>query len=117
MNLSSGMSAERFFFPGTIYSDELPTMFSKKIHSRFIYTMNVTEAQVKSYNLKEKWDIYHLFSGILIGKKPAVLYAYKTYQFTDYEKYESWKFSVTDKTLQKKEQFPKHCEHAFRMGE
>lgn len=118
MNLSSGMSAclERFFYPGTIYSDEIPKVFSKKIRSGFLYTMNITEDQVKKDNLKAQWDGYELRASVLLGAKPKVLYAYNTYQFTDYEKYESSKFSVVDKERQKKEQFPMDCEQAFRLG-
>lgn len=45
MSLTSGMHAllERLFFSNYIYSEEIPSVFGKKIPSAFIYTMNVTE--------------------------------------------------------------------------
>ncbi len=118
MNLSSSMSAclERFLFPGTIYHDAVPTVFKKSIATGFIYTMNMTAEQVESYELKQKWDIYHFFTKILLGIQPKVLYAYDTYQFPDYAAYESSKFSVAQKEKQRAEQFPVDCEQAFALG-
>ena len=118
MNLSSGMSAclERFLFPGTIYSDEVPTVFTRQIATGFIYTMNMTAEQMTSYGLAEKWSIYHFFTKVLLGIEPRVLYAYDTYQFPDYAVYESSKFPEARKRQQREQQFPKDCEQAVAMG-
>lgn len=52
MSLTSGMHAllERLFFSNYIYSEEIPSVFGKKIPSAFIYTMNVTEKQAKEFH-------------------------------------------------------------------
>ena len=119
MNLSSGMSAfmERFLYPGTIYSDAVPSVFPKKIGTGFIYTMNMTEEQVRSYELEQKWDIYHFFTKAVLGIEPKVLYAYDTRQFPDYSQYESSRFSAADKQRHYEEQFPKDCRAARKLGE
>jgi len=118
MNLSSGMAAclERFLFPGTIYSKDIITVFEKKIATGFIYTMNMTKDQATAYGLEKKLDMYHQSAKLLLGVKPQVLYAYDTYQFLNYADYESSIFSEESKRRQRKEQFPKDCEKAFRMG-
>jgi multimeric flavodoxin WrbA len=119
MNLSSGMSAcmERFLYPGTIYSDAVPSVFPKKIGTGFIYTMNMTEEQVRSYELEQKWEIYHFFTKAVLGIEPKVLYSYDTRQFSDYTQYESSRFSAADKQHRYEEQFPKDCQAARKLGE
>ena len=51
MNLSAGMIAfiERLFFSNYIYSDEIPTVFPKKLPSAYIYTMNMTEKHFEQF--------------------------------------------------------------------
>ena len=56
MNLSAGMVAfiERLLFSNYIYSDEIPSVFPKPLPSAFFYTMNMTEAHVEQFGLREK---------------------------------------------------------------
>lgn len=116
--VSSGMSAflERFLFSNMIYSNEIPTVFPKKIPSAFIYTMNITKEQMKEYGMEEKLKIFQYYIYRILGKKSELLYAYNTYQFKDYDKYESSMFSKEEKIISKNEQFPIDCKKAFEIG-
>ncbi len=118
MNLSSGALAfiERLFFSNYIYSEEIPTVFPKPLKSAFIYTMNMTEADVEQYGLRGRLGIYESFAGKILRAEPKVLYAYNTYQFSDYSRYESSIFDAAEKAEYRKEVFPKQCEEACGIG-
>ncbi len=117
MGITSGMAAflERFYFPLTIYSAEIPTVLPKKIPSGFIYTMNAKEGPMGAFKAHlNPFESY--FTESLLGEKAEILYSYNTYQFTNYDQYESSVFSEPEKAKQKAEQFPIDCENAFQMG-
>ncbi len=118
-NISSGMIAllERFLFSNMIYSAEIPTVFPRKIASAFIYTMNVSEAYVDQIGYKGKMAYHENSIAKTLGKPVESLYCYNTYQFTDYDKYESSIFSEKDKAKHREEQFPVDCQKAFALGE
>ncbi|MDR2884062.1 MAG: flavodoxin family protein [Deferribacteraceae bacterium] len=118
MNLTSGMNAllERLIFSGMIYSDEIPSVYPHKIRSGFIYTMNITEEIAERIHLKEIINMHLVFAETVLGHKPETLYAYNTYQFNDYSKYESSKFSEIEKGTHRLEIFPMDCDDAFEMG-
>lgn len=118
MNLSSGMIAlmERLFFSNYLYSDDIPTVFPKPLPHAFIYTMNMTEAHVAQYGIRERFSFHEGASERFLQSKPAVLYAYNTYQFNDYSKYESSIFNEPEKAAYRKEVFPAQCQEAYRIG-
>lgn len=117
-NITSGMEAflERFLFSNYIYSEEIPTVFPKKMISGFIYNMNITKEQAEKVHLFSNLEKYQRFLGEILGRKPELLYVYNTWQFSDYTKYESSIFSVEDKLRQRKEQFPIDCQKAYDLG-
>ena len=118
MNLSAGMIAfmERLFFSNYLYSEKIPTVFSKPLPHAFIYTMNMTEEHVKQYSIRERFAFHEGASEQFLQAKTQILYAYNTYQFSDYSKYESSIFSEPDKAAYRKEIFPQQCEEAYRIG-
>ena len=118
MNLSAGMIAfmERLFFSNYLYSEEIPTVFPKPLPNAFIYTMNMTEEHVKHYSIRERFAFHEGAAQQFLQAKPQILYAYNTYQFSDYSKYESSIFSEPDKAAYRKEIFPQQCEEAYRIG-
>lgn len=117
-SITAGMKAflERFLFSNSLYSSEIPTVFPNEIQSGIIYTMNVTKEMIEQYEFNKGLSFYEMVIGTTLGKQPEVLYSYDTYQFSDYEKYESSIFSEEEKAKQKAEQFPIDCEKAFNMG-
>jgi multimeric flavodoxin WrbA len=118
MSITAGMAAllERFLFSHSIYSSEIPTLYSREIQAGFIYTMNMTEKQAEQFGLKQNLNLREKMIKEKIGRPVKSLYSYDTYQFSDYEKYESSMFSEEAKSKQKAEQFPIDCQKAFDMG-
>ena len=118
MNLSAGMLAfiERFFFSNSIYSNEIPTVFPKKLPSAFLYTMNMTTQYFEQHKMAEKLEHYHFFAGRILSLTPKILYSYNTVQFKDYSKYESSIFSEEVKRQYRDETFEKTLEDARRIG-
>jgi multimeric flavodoxin WrbA len=117
MGVTSGMAAflERFLYPYSIYRMETPTVFPRRIPSVFLYTMNVKKAQTDMLGvLHASLKPYEIFTEIILGVKPEILYSYNTYQYSDYSKYEHSIFSVFEKSNYRKEQFPIDCEEAFQ---
>lgn len=118
MNITAGITAllERFLFSHSIYSLEIPTLYPRKIPSGFIYTMNATEKQIEQFGLRQTLTLRENMIARTLGKPMESLYSYNTYQFSDYDKYESSMVSVDVKEKQKAEQFPIDCQKAFNMG-
>ncbi|WP_017210218.1 flavodoxin family protein [Clostridium beijerinckii] len=118
MNITSGISAllERFVFSNVIYSIEVPTVYPRKIQSGFIYTMGITEKYMDDTGYKLVLKPYQDSISMVLGNPIKLLYSYDTYQFTDYEKYESSMFSEKAKAKHRAEQFPIDCQKAFDMG-
>lgn len=118
MSITSGLAAflERFMFSNMIYSPTIPTVFPKKMRSAFIYTMNITEERMESIGLKNSLKAHEMFIGNILQVPPESLGVYNTYQFSDYEKYESSMFSEKDKARYRDEQFPKDLKKAFLLG-
>lgn len=107
---------ERFIFSNVIYSTEIPTVYPGKIQSGFIYTMGITEKYMEDTGYKLILKPHQDFISMVLGNPIKLLYSYDTYQFTDYEKYESSMFSEKEKAKHRDEQFPIDCQKAFDMG-
>ncbi len=118
MNITSGLAAfiERLMFSNYIYSNEIPTVFPKKLPNAYIYTMNATEEQAEQFGLAEKLGMYSASSARILGADPEVLCAYDTYQFKDYSKYESSIFDPVHKAEVKDRIWPENLKAAFNLG-
>ena len=118
MNITSGLIAfiERLFFSNYIYSNEIPTVFPKPLPNAFIYTMNMTEKHVKQFAIRERFSFHEGSAEKILMSKPQILYAYNTWQFNDYSKYESSIFDPEEKAEYRKNIFPKDCEAAYNIG-
>ena len=106
---------ERLMFPYTTYTDPPGTLFSRKIRTGFIYTMNVTEELVKVRG----YDSYINDNGMTLERifgSSEALCSYDTYQFEDYSRYVAPRFDSIKKAKRRTEVFPKDCENAFAMG-
>ena len=118
MNLSAGMIAffERLFFSNYIYSDEIPTVFPKRLPSAFIYTMNMTRDHFAFFNMKERLGMYEGTAHRILRVAPKVLCAYDTVQFKDYSRYESSIFNAEEKFAYREKHFPEDCAAAYDIG-
>lgn len=106
---------ERLLFPYLVYDQNYSSLFNKKIHTAFIYTMNVNEERMLSagydYNLTLNAKVLERTLGA-----SEWLCANDTCQFDDYGKYESSAFDAAAKVKRHKEVFPSDCEKAFALG-
>jgi multimeric flavodoxin WrbA len=106
---------ERLMFPYSTYTDPPGTLFSRKIRTGFIYTLNATEEMLK----ERGYDRYFNANGMLMERifgSAEALCSYDTCQFDDYSKYVAPRFDPLKKAKRRAEIFPKDCEKAFAMG-
>ena len=102
-------------FPYLTYTDPLKSLFTKKINTGFIYTMNVTEKQMKEYGFNHHFGFNEMVLKIIFGASES-LFSFDTYQFKDYSKVVSDRFDPEKKAKRRREVFPNDCEKAFEMG-
>jgi len=106
---------ERLIFPSITYNANIASFFKGKVSTGFIYTMNVAEGYMKQNNYEVIFNFNKNYLGKLNGTSEFLL-SMDTYQFTDYEKYESSMFDEKHKAEVKEKQFPIDCQKAFDMG-
>ena len=115
---------ERLLFSAMTYNVGHGSVFTGKVSSCFIYTMNVP-ADISSMNLPEELRKHLNYESLFQSNKAVLqilngpsefLLSQDTYQFDDYAKYEASMFDETHKAKVKAEQFPIDCQKAFDMG-
>ena len=106
---------ERLIFPYLTYTDPIQSLFPKKIHSAFIYTMNIAEEQIKEYGYATQFNTNENYLNLIFGESES-LFGYDTYQFRDYSKVVADRFDEKKKAKRRKEVFPEDCKKAFEMG-
>ena len=67
------------------YADPPQSLFPKKIHTGFIYTMNVPEEQMKQRGYARHLGMNEMVLQMVFGSSEA-LFCFDTYQFEDYSK-------------------------------
>ncbi len=106
---------ERLLFPYSTYTDPPGTLFSRKIRTGFIYTLNAAEEMVKERGYDRYFNSNETTLERIFGSSET-LCSYDTYQFEDYSKYVAPRFDPLKKAKRRAEIFPKDCENAFAMG-
>ncbi|MEY7999916.1 flavodoxin family protein [Clostridium sp. Mt-5] len=106
---------ERLIFPYLKYDKNHSSIFGKKIPTGFIYTMNVTNEQMKKFRYKENLRFMEEDMKRIFGTFES-LAVNDTYQFDDYSKYIATAFDEKKKARVRREQFPIDCQKAFDMG-
>ncbi len=106
---------ERLMFPNLTYTNPTRTLFPKKIKTGFIYTMNITEEQLKEFGYSGHIDINQRTLKTLFGSSES-LFSFDTYQFNDYSKVVATRFDEKHKAKRRKEVFPEDLEKAYEMG-
>ncbi len=110
---------ERLMFPYITYTDPPQSLFPKKINVGFIYTMNITEEQMKETALGQALGQYFGLNEIglkMIFGTLETLFSFDTYQFEDYLKVIADRFDPEEKAKRRKEVFPNDCKKAFELG-
>lgn len=107
---------ERLYFPHFAYDKNYSSLAPKKLHTAFVYTMNVSANMMDEWHYRERLAIMENFAGNIFGYKPRIQYVNNTYQFPDYSKYMSESFSEPEKAKYREEHFPLDCKAAREMG-
>ncbi len=106
---------ERLTFPYFEYKEGYPSIAPKRLKTAMIYTMNVSETISNQMypDLFNKTE----FMITTVFEKPVRIFAYDTYQFSDYDKYVMETFDKNEKLKQKEHQFPLDLKKAYEAGE
>lgn len=107
---------ERMIFSVMTYGNPPRILQEKPVDFTMLYTMNATEQYVKEHNYLSRCYETENTIGWAYHCNVRNVIAYDTYQFTDYNKYESEMFSEAEKRLQHENQFPKDLQCAFDTG-
>jgi multimeric flavodoxin WrbA len=107
---------ERLLFPWFTYTDPPQSLFRKNIPTGFIYTMNVTEAQMMELGYHQHFDKNRFFLQAVFGEGSEKLCSCDTRQFEDYGAVVADRFDPEKKTARRREVFPRDCEQAFALG-
>ena len=105
---------ERLLFPYLTYTDPPQSLFPKKIKTGFIYTMNVTEDQMKKWEYPQLFNNHERILKMIFGSSEYTC-SFDTYQFKDYSKMVAPRFDPVKKAQRRKEIFPIDCKKAFDM--
>lgn len=118
MNNITGMMQgflERLLFPCVSYGMEGSSQFKGTVHAAMIYTMNMTEKQLKSSGftsmIRTQANILQLLNGSV-----HKLVCVDTYQFKDYTKYNAAGIDEPHKEQIRLHRFPLDCEQAYELG-
>ncbi len=106
---------ERLAFPYWTYTDPPQSLFPRKIRTAWIYTMNVTGAQMKALGYETHFGSNERVLRIAFGASET-LCSFDTYQFEDYSKMAAVRFDPEHKARRRAEVFPSDCRSAFELG-
>jgi multimeric flavodoxin WrbA len=106
---------ERLIFPYLTYTDPLQSLFPGKIRTGLIYTMNVSEADMKQRGYDRHLEINETYLRMIFGACQS-LFSFDTFQFNDYSKVVADRFDPDKKARRREEIFPMDCQKAFQLG-
>jgi multimeric flavodoxin WrbA len=106
---------ERLMFQYTTYTTPPGSLFTKRIKTGFIYTMNVTEEIMQKWQYASNINRYNEALRRIFGDS-EYLCSFDTLQFDDYSKVLNTRFDPVQKKQRHDEVFPQDCQKAFDMG-
>jgi multimeric flavodoxin WrbA len=106
---------ERLCFPYLKYSKNMQSLFSRRINTAMIYTMNVSEEMVEQMGLNQVFGKTKMMLGMHFGACELLL-STDTLQYSDYDRFESELFDKEAKNKRHAEIFPNDCKRAFELG-
>lgn len=111
---------ERFMFPAHTYMIDkehggLKRVLNHTLPTALIFTMNANEEQFKQYHYDVVLGDNEMSLRAVFGYCET-LYAFDTFQYTDYAKYDCDLFDAEHKAKVRDEQFPKDLQKAYEMG-
>ncbi|MEN6442210.1 MAG: flavodoxin family protein [Methanoregula sp.] len=106
---------ERLLFPYLAYTNPPSSLFEKKIPAAFIYTMNVSEQQMKDSHYTVHTGLNESILNRMFGHAES-LFSCETLQFEDYDKVVFNYFDPEERKERRRTVFPKDCKRAFELG-
>ncbi len=106
---------ERLVFPFLTYTDPPATLFPRRIPTAFIYTMGVTEEQMREIGYLERFATIERFLARIFGPCERLM-SFDCYQFEDYSRVVAPRFDPAHKLKRRREVFPLDCQKAFDLG-
>jgi multimeric flavodoxin WrbA len=107
---------ERLTFQYIPYSKKRATFFEGRIHSAFIYTMNVPETALDEIGYTAKFKAYSGLLERILNAPSTSLVSTETWQTEDYSQYHMSMFDEADRQKRRSEVFPQDLEKAFALG-
>ena len=106
---------ERLLFPFLTYTPGYVPIFPGKLKVGLIYTMNISEKDLATYNYDKMFAASQGSLTRVFGNCELLLCT-DTYQFSDYSKYVSTSWDPEVKKKRREEVFPQDCKRAFELG-
>jgi multimeric flavodoxin WrbA len=106
---------ERLMFPYLSYTNPPGSLLEKKIRTAFIYTMNVSEQQMKDYQYPVHTGLNEHVLSRTFGHAES-LFSFETLQFEDYSKVVFSYCDPEERKERRKTVFPQDCKRAFELG-
>ncbi|MBQ7732505.1 MAG: flavodoxin family protein [Synergistaceae bacterium] len=111
---------ERLMFPVLSYraeegDSEGSRVLTRTIPAAMIYTMGAPDEFAREFHYYEIFSETHRFLEFLFGYSED-LYAFNTYQFKDYSRYDVGEYVEPMKAKYRDEHFPKDLEAAYELG-
>ncbi len=106
---------ERLLFQYTTYTNPPGSLFTKKIKTGFIYTMNATEEIMKEWEYAVNFNRYEAALRRIFGESEYMC-SCDTYQFDDYSKVLAARFDPVKKKQRHEEVFTLDCKKSFDIG-
>lgn len=106
---------ERLLFPYFVYAQPPQTLFGRSMPTAFIYTMNVSEEQMREYQYPLHFKVNENYLRRLFGSAES-LCCCETLQFADYDKVVFDYFDPAARRARHAELFPENCGKAFALG-
>jgi multimeric flavodoxin WrbA len=107
---------ERLTFQYVTYRKDGSTFFDRRLPVLSIYTMNVSEAQMKQQGYDAKFAFYEGRYKQLLGGPAQTLVSTETLQVDDYAQYEMSMFDGNARKKRREETFPRDLQKAFDLG-
>lgn len=106
---------ERLIFPYLVYTNPLSSNFTRKIRTAFIYTMNVSEQQMKDYHINAHTDLNEHVLARTFGFSESIC-SFETLQFEDFSKVVYFYADPEVRKERRRTIFPHDCEKVFELG-
>ena len=106
---------ERLLFPYLVYTRPPASLFGRTMPTAFLYTMNVSEEQMRENAYTVHIGLNENVLGRTFGRAET-LCSFETLQFEDYSKYVFNYVDPEERRERRRTVFPQDCERAFALG-